>query len=203
MSQARRVPLEVLAGGSSTPEAAAASRGLRCISSQASVATHRAEVLRGPAAISALTKTVAAAPDLTGTFSWQTRFAIRSGRRTVFVDANDVEWIEAGGDYATLHVRDNTYLLRESLHRLAGRLDPRRFVRVHRSTIVRVDSVREIRALPNRDALLRLHDGTPLRASRTYVDLLLARLRSPVSSSGLTRSAGAGVGRFEVLSTGA
>ncbi len=106
-----------------------------------------------------------------------TRFAIRIGRRTVFVDVNNVEWIQADGDYATLHAGENAYLLRQSLHGLAAQLDPARFVRVHRSTIVRVDRVAELQPLANRDAMLRLHDGTPLRVSRTYIDLLLARLR--------------------------
>lgn len=106
-----------------------------------------------------------------------TRFAIRIGRRTVFVDVNDVDWIQADGDYATLHAGENVYLLRESLHGLAAQLDPTLFVRVHRSTIVRVDRVAELQPLANRDALLRLQDGTPLRVSRTYIDLLLARLR--------------------------
>lgn len=110
--------------------------------------------------------------------AWLSRFAVRVGRRAVFVDAADVEWIEADGDYATLHVGGRVHLLRESLHRLAGRLDPARFVRVHRSTIVRVDRVAELQPLANRDAMLRLHDGTPLRVSRTYIDALLARLHA-------------------------
>jgi len=112
-----------------------------------------------------------------GALQWLTRFGIRIGRREVFVDVNDVEWIQADGDYATLHVGERVHLLRESLQSLATQLDPARFVRVHRSTIVRVDRVAELQPLANRDAMLRLHDGTPLRASRTYIDLLLARLR--------------------------
>lgn len=115
---------------------------------------------------------------------WLTRFAIRIGRRAVFVDVNDVEWIQADGDYATLHVGEREHLLRESLHGLAAQLDPARFVRVHRSTIVRLDRVAELQPLANRDAMLRLHDGTPLRVSRTYIDLLLARLRGAGTRAG-------------------
>jgi two-component system LytT family response regulator len=88
-----------------------------------------------------------------------------------------VERIEADGDYATLHVGARTYLLRERIHALAQQLDPAQFARVHRSTIVRLDMVSELRALTNRDALLRLRDGTLLRASRTYVPALMAALR--------------------------
>lgn len=104
------------------------------------------------------------------------RFAVRVGRRAVYVEADRVEWIQADGDYALLHIGGRSHLLREPLHRLAERLDPRRYVRVHRSAIVRVDCVAELQALPNRDAIARLHDGTPLRVSRTYIDALLARL---------------------------
>lgn len=105
------------------------------------------------------------------------RFAVRVGRRAVYVEAERIEWIQADGDYALLHVGGRSHLLREPLHRLAERLDPLRFVRVHRSAIVRVDCVAELQALPNRDAIARLQDGTPLRVSRTYIDALLARLQ--------------------------
>lgn len=120
--------------------------------------------------------TTVAEPVAASIAEYATRFAIRLGRRRAFVNACDVQWIEADGDYATLHVGDRTFLLRESLNRLSERLDPARFVRVHRSTIVRIDCVAELQPLSNRDAMLRLHDGTPLRASRTHIAALLDRL---------------------------
>jgi two-component system LytT family response regulator len=104
------------------------------------------------------------------------RFAIRNGRRIFFVTANEVEWIEAQGDYAALHVNGKTHLLREPLHILERRLDPTAFIRIHRSTIVRLDRIAEMQALANRDCLLRLKDGTPLRVSRSYSDRLQAAL---------------------------
>jgi two-component system, LytTR family, response regulator len=104
------------------------------------------------------------------------RFAIRVGTRLSFVDVNAVTWIEADGDYAALHADGQRHLLRESLHELARKLDPQRFLRVHRSAIVRVDQVVEMQPRPNRDAVLRLRDGTTLRASRTYIDALMAAL---------------------------
>ncbi|MBD9379060.1 LytTR family DNA-binding domain-containing protein [Pseudoxanthomonas sp. PXM04] len=118
-----------------------------------------------------------AAPDADHTPPPARRFSVRVGRRLTFVEVDEVEWIQADGDYAVLHARGQRHLLRESLQRLATRLDPLRFLRVHRSAIVRVDCVSELQALPNRDALLRLRDGTPLRASRTYIDALLAHLQ--------------------------
>ena len=111
-----------------------------------------------------------------------TRFAVRAGRATRFVAVDDIDWIEADGDYATLHAGGREYLLRESLQQLVEALDPARFVRVHRSAIVRVDRVAELQPLSNRDAMLRLHDGTPLRASRTHIDALLAALGTHAAS---------------------
>lgn len=105
---------------------------------------------------------------------------VRTGNRTVPVETRDISWIDADGDYATLHANGREYLVRESLQRLSAQLDPARFVRVHRSAIVRIDQVAELRALPNRDALLCLRDGTPIRASRTYIDALRTTLeRAP------------------------
>jgi two-component system LytT family response regulator len=108
--------------------------------------------------------------------AWTGSFAVRVGARTVLVQAADVERIEADGDYATLHAGGKTWLVRERLHLLAMRLDPRQFQRVHRSSIVRLDMVAELRSLTNRDAVLRLRDGSLLRASRTYMPALLEAL---------------------------
>jgi two-component system LytT family response regulator len=99
-------------------------------------------------------------------------FSVRVGARTVLVPVADVERIEADGDYATLHANGKTWLVRERLHNLAMRLDPRKFQRVHRSSIVRLDMIAELCALTNRDALLRLRDGSVMRASRSYMPAL-------------------------------
>jgi two-component system LytT family response regulator len=108
--------------------------------------------------------------------AWTRSFAVRVGARTVLVPAASVERIEADGDYATLHAGSKTWLVRERLHTLATQLDPRQFLRVHRSCIVRLDMIAELRALTNRDALLRLRDGSLLRASRTYMPALMDAL---------------------------
>ncbi len=106
-------------------------------------------------------------------------FHVRLGRGTRLIRVEDVEWLQADGDYVVLHTADGTHLLRERLLRLQGQLDRGQFVRVHRSAIVRLEAIAELRALSNRDALLRLRSGALVRASRGHVDALRARLRVP------------------------
>lgn len=96
------------------------------------------------------------------------RFATRRGGEIVFVPAAEVDWIEGCGDYAALHTGRRTHLVRETLQELERRLDPAQFVRIHRSTIVRLDKIRAFTSLTNRDGVARLSDGTELRVSRTY-----------------------------------
>jgi two-component system LytT family response regulator len=128
---------------------------------------------QGRAAVSAVGAAAASASAASALHS----FSVRIGARTVLVPVADVERIEADGDYATLHANGKTWLVRERLHNLAMRLDPRQFHRVHRSSIVRLDMIAELRSLTNRDALLRLRDGSVLRASRSYMPALTEALR--------------------------
>jgi two-component system LytT family response regulator len=118
----------------------------------------------------------AVAPVVAPVHAYARRFEVRVGRRMRYVDVDAIAWIEADGDYACLHVDGQRHLVRDTLGRLMEKLDPARFVRVHRSAIVRVDRIDELQPLANRDAILRLRDGTPVRASRSYIDPLLRRL---------------------------
>jgi two-component system, LytTR family, response regulator len=104
--------------------------------------------------------------------SYRQRFAIKTGHRTLLVPADDVTWFQASGDYVALHVGNKTHLLRETLDGLERQLDPHKFVRVHRSTIVSLDAIKELYTLSSRDFLVRLRDGTEVRASRRYKDRL-------------------------------
>jgi len=96
------------------------------------------------------------------------RFAIRMGSRIAFVMTDEIDWIEAAGDYATLHAGKRALPLRETFSNLENRLDPDRFIRIHRSTIVQASSIRDLQTMPNRELRLRLIDGTELKVSRTY-----------------------------------
>jgi len=96
------------------------------------------------------------------------RFTVRTGSRITFVLADEIDWIEAVGDYAGLHVGNKNSLLRETLTALEERLDPAKFIRIHRSAIVQVSRICELRTLPNRELRLRLTTGADLKVSRTY-----------------------------------
>lgn len=104
------------------------------------------------------------------------RLAVRSGNRIVFVRVPDIDWIEAAGNYARLHAGKNEYLLRETMTGLEAQLDPRQFMRIHRSTIVRVDRIKELEPLYQGDYVVILEDGTRLTSSRSYRDNLQALL---------------------------
>jgi two-component system, LytTR family, response regulator len=100
--------------------------------------------------------------------SYVTRLPVRTGNATIFVDLASVDWMDAADNYVRLHVRDREYLVRETLASLESQLDPARFVRVHRSAMVQIDRVVEIRSETHGDAEVRLRDGTRLAVSRTW-----------------------------------
>ena len=101
-----------------------------------------------------------------------TRFPVRIGSRIQLVLADDIEWIRAAGDYAELHTSGRCHLVRETMNSLEEKLDPAQFLRIHRSRIVRVGCVRELRSIDNREYLLKLSDGSEHRSSRSYADRL-------------------------------
>ena len=94
------------------------------------------------------------------------RLAIRETGRTYFVAFYTIDWIEVADYYVKLHVNGRVHLLREPLRSLAQRLDPARFARVHRSAIVNLSRIREIRMSGNGDHTLVLDDSTRLRLTR-------------------------------------
>ncbi|HMK22919.1 MAG TPA: LytTR family DNA-binding domain-containing protein [Terriglobales bacterium] len=104
------------------------------------------------------------------------RFTIKSAGRVIFVSASEVDWIEAADYYASLHVGAKTHLMRRSMNDLESDLDPVRFCRIHRSTIVNLERVREIRFDSDAEYEVVLGDGTKLRMSRRYRKDLESRL---------------------------
>lgn len=104
------------------------------------------------------------------------RFLVSVGRRSVVVPTGDIRWIRADDCYATLVTSQGQYLMRVPLHRLAQRLEPREFVRIHRSVIVRLGAIASIEHLPSSRARVVLHDGVKLPVSRAQQSGLLAAL---------------------------
>lgn len=96
------------------------------------------------------------------------RLLLKDGQRAWFLKVEDIDWIEAEAKYVRLHEGKRSHLLRQSMIQLEARLDPVMFVRIHRSTIVNIDRIREIQALTSGDSKIFLRDGTSLVLSRTY-----------------------------------
>ena len=104
------------------------------------------------------------------------RIAARGARATVVVPLVEVHWIEAADNYVRLHTPGGIHATRRTMRDLEQLLDPATFARIHRSTIVRLDQVRDLRPLGDGDWEVRLKDGTPLTLTRSYKDGFEARL---------------------------
>jgi two-component system, LytTR family, response regulator len=96
------------------------------------------------------------------------RIIIRSAGRISFLRVEEVDWVEAADNYVRLHAGRESHLIRESLQSLERRLDPAKFLRIHRSTIVNIDRIQELRPLFHGDYTLTLVDGTELSLSRKF-----------------------------------
>ena len=104
------------------------------------------------------------------------RFTVRSRDRIYFVDVEDVQWIESEGDYVALHDGEDAHLVRKTMKKLEEQLASDQFLRVHRSYIVNVDYIEELRPLDHGTYQLRMASGTPLKTSRGYSDNIDALL---------------------------
>ncbi len=122
-------------------------------------------------------KMVSSAPATTR--PWD-RLVVKSGGSTRFVRVVEIDWIEAAGVYVNLHVADQQYLYRSSLQELAERLDPRRFVRVHRSAIVNIESILQLEPISHGEFDVVLKNGARTRVSRSYRVQLENRLGQPL-----------------------
>lgn len=98
--------------------------------------------------------------------------AIKTQGRIVFLDPNEIDWIEAAANYVKLIVGKDSYLLREGIGHFAGRLDPDRFVRIHRSTIVNTQRIKELLPCENGEYIALLKNGKELSCGRSYRDQL-------------------------------
>lgn len=97
-----------------------------------------------------------------------TRLMVKTQDHIEFVDVDDIDWIESAGNYANLHVGKRSLLIRQTMKALEQRLDDEHFMRIHRSSIVNVNRIREVYSMFNGDYEVRLTDGTRLTLSRGY-----------------------------------
>ena len=96
------------------------------------------------------------------------RFMIKERGSIRFVDASEVDWVEAAGDYVILHSGDQKNMIRETMTGMEQKLPADRFVRIHRSTIVCINAIREIKPYFHGDYIVYLNDGKELKLSRRY-----------------------------------
>jgi two-component system LytT family response regulator len=104
------------------------------------------------------------------------RILLKSSGEIIFLKTGEIDWIEAEGDYVKFHVTGRTHLMRGTMAALEERLDPTRFIRIHRSTIVNADRLRKLSPSFEGEYAVVLQDGTKLRLSRGYHDRIKALL---------------------------
>jgi two-component system LytT family response regulator len=107
---------------------------------------------------------------------YPSRIVVRNAGKTTIVEVSDIDWFEAAGDYVALHTGATVHFHRTTMSALEQRLDPAEFVRIHRSTLVRISRVRELQPFFHGDHCVILRDGTRMRLSRTYRARLQAAL---------------------------
>jgi two-component system, LytTR family, response regulator len=107
-----------------------------------------------------------------------TRLMIKSASRVFFLKADEIDWIGADDYYVKLHVGRKSHLLRETMNELETKLDPQKFLRIHRSTIVNIDRIKEMYPHFNGDYVILLHDGTELKLSRSRREQAQSILKS-------------------------
>ena len=108
----------------------------------------------------------------------QDRLGVKSGGRVFFLRTEEIDWIEASGNYVRLHLGEEGHLFRETMNNMEAKLDPRRFARIHRSRIVNIERIRELQPWFNGEYVVILRDGTRLTLSRNYRERLQEHLGS-------------------------
>ena len=106
--------------------------------------------------------------EMQSSVQYTTRMIFKSRGRVLFLSMGDICWIEAEENYVRIHTANESHLLRETIGRLEGRLDPRSFLRVHRSAIVNLQYVKEVRNEADGDANVVLLNGDKIPVSRSY-----------------------------------
>lgn len=104
-------------------------------------------------------------PDAEGSID---RVVIKSGGRIYFLKIEEIDWVEGAGDYLSLHAGGQTHLIRETMGNFHSKLNPKNFLRIHRSTIINIERVKDIRPLSKGEYVITLTSGVRLNSSRGY-----------------------------------
>jgi len=100
------------------------------------------------------------------------RILIKDSDKNVFIDVDEINWIESSGNYVKLHMKDSTHLVRGAMKTLEKKLNPLRFIRIHRSSMVNINMVKEIEPWFSGDSKVILENGKSLKMSRNYKETL-------------------------------
>jgi two-component system, LytTR family, response regulator len=111
--------------------------------------------------------------DLKAEKKYLERLVVKSVGRVFFLKVDDIDWIEAAGNYVKLHTGRESHMIRETMNGIEGKLDPDRFLRIHRSTVVNIDRIKELHPMFSGDYAVILRNGTELALSRNYRERLL------------------------------
>jgi two-component system LytT family response regulator len=101
------------------------------------------------------------------------RFVVKSAGRIFFLKIDEIDWIEAAGNYLKLHVGRDAHLIRETMNSIEAKLDPDKFRRIHRSTVVNIDRIKELHPMFSGDYAVILRNGAELTLSRNYRERLI------------------------------
>ena len=101
------------------------------------------------------------------------RLVVKTVGRVFFLKTDEIDWIEAAGNYVRLHVGKESHMIRETMNGIEGKLDPDKFIRIHRSTVVHIDRIKELHPMFSGDYAVMLRDGTELALSRNYRERFL------------------------------
>jgi two-component system LytT family response regulator len=110
--------------------------------------------------------------------TYQEQLAVRLNERVILVKIEMIDWIESSANYVKLHIEDEVYLFRETMSGMEQRLNPTHFTRIHRSTIVNLDRIKEFQPWSHGDYIVILKDGQKLKMSRNYGEILKASFGS-------------------------
>ncbi|MEZ5921483.1 MAG: LytTR family DNA-binding domain-containing protein [Parvularculaceae bacterium] len=111
-------------------------------------------------------------PTWTSKERYSERLSFKDGTKVVMLNADDIDWIDAAGDYMCIHAAGKTHIIRETMKTLQQRLDPARFQRIHRSAIVNVKKVKELHPHSNGEYFVILENGSELKLSRSYKEVV-------------------------------